>query len=44
MVDCRSWATEETSTPNKTCRRCRKNHERPTGTNTTNWMGWWQNL
>ena len=31
---------EEASTPNKTCQRCRKNDERPTGTNTTNWMGW----
>ena len=27
--------TEETSTPNKTCRRCRKNDERPIGTNIT---------
>ena len=28
----------ETSTPNNACSRC-KNNERPTGTNTTNWMG-----
>ena len=32
-------ATEETSTPNKNCRRYGKNDERPTGTNTNNWMG-----
>ena len=31
--------TEETSTPKKTCRRYRKNDERPTGANTNNWMG-----
>ena len=31
-------ATEETSTPNKTCRWCRKNEERPTGNNTTIWI------
>ena len=31
-------ATEDTSTPNNTCRRCR-NNERPTGKNATNWKG-----
>ena len=36
--------TEEISTPNKTCRRCHNNDERPKGTNTTNWMGRWWNL
>ena len=36
-VICPSRATEETSTPNNTSRRC-KNEERSTGTNTTNWM------
>ena len=37
-VNCPGRAAEETSTPNKTCRRC-KNEERPTKSNTTNWMG-----
>ena len=32
------------STPNKTCRRCHENDERPSGMNTTNWTGRWWNL
>ena len=39
-----SWATEETSTPNKTCSRCCKNDERPTGTSTNDWVGGRWNL
>ena len=38
-----SSVAQETSTSNKTCQRC-KNDERPTGTNTTNWMGRQWNL
>ena len=34
-----SYKTEKTSTLNKTYRRCRKNDERPTGTNTTKLNG-----
>ena len=37
-VNCPGRATEETSTPNKTCRRG-KDDERRTGMNATNWMG-----
>ena len=38
IVNCPVQMTEETSTPNKTCRRCKKD-EKPTETNTTNWIG-----
>jgi len=44
MVNCQGWATQGTSTPYKTCRSCHKNNKRPSGTNKTNWMGWWWNL
>jgi hypothetical protein len=33
--NCPNKTTEGTSTPNKTCRRCRKNDKRLTGKNTT---------
>ena len=32
---CPTQGTEETSTPNKTCRECRVNNERPTGKKNT---------
>ena len=35
-VNCPGRTTEETSTPNKSCRKCCKNDERPTGTITSN--------
>ena len=38
-VRIKTGITEKTSTLNKTCRRYRKNDERPTGMNTTKWMG-----
>ena len=42
LSQCRT--TEVISTPNNTCRRCQQIAKRPTGTNTTNWMGRRRNL
>ena len=38
-VNCPSQETEETSKTKNSCRKCQLIDERPTGTNTTKWMG-----